>query len=40
MSGSVLTISAKAKLMAAEDYDAVTNWATILSEGEIAWRCE
>ena len=40
MSGSVLTISAKAKLMAAADYDAVTNWATILSEGEIAWRCE
>ena len=40
MSGSVLTISAKAKLMAATDYDAVTDWATILREGEIAWRCE
>ena len=40
MSGSVLTISAKAKLMAAADYDAVTDWATVLSEGEIAWRCE
>lgn len=40
MSGSVLTISAKAKLMAAADYDAVTDWATVLQEGEIAWRCE
>lgn len=40
MSGNTLTISAKAKLMAAADYDAVTDWATILSEGEIAWRCE
>lgn len=28
------------KLMAAADYDAVTDWATVLSEGEIAWRCE
>lgn len=40
MSGNTLTISAKAKLMAAADYDAVTDWATVLSEGEIAWRCE
>lgn len=40
MSGSTLTISAKAKLMAAADYDAVTDWATVLQEGEIAWRCE
>lgn len=28
------------KLMAAAEYDAVTDWATVLSEGEIAWRCE
>lgn len=28
------------KLMASADYDAVTDWATVLSEGEIAWRCE
>ena len=40
MSGSTLTIKARHKLMAAADYDAVIDWATILSEGEIAWRCE
>lgn len=28
------------KLMDATAYDAVTDWSTVLKEGEIAWRCE
>lgn len=28
------------KLMDATAYDAVTDWSTVLNEGEIAWRCE
>jgi sugar diacid utilization regulator len=26
-------------LMTAEEFDAVTDWDAVLSEGEIAWRC-
>lgn len=42
MSGSTLKLALtnKMTLMTAADYDAVTDWSTILKEGEIAWRCE
>jgi hypothetical protein len=38
--GEVLEIPPKPKLMTAEEFDAVTDWDAVLSEGEIAWRCE
>lgn len=35
----VLEIPPAPKLMTAEEFDAVTDWNTVLGEGEIAWRC-
>lgn len=37
--GEVLEIPPAPKLMTAEEFDAVTDWDAVLSEGEIAWRC-
>jgi len=38
--GEVLEIPPAPKLMTAEEFDAVADWDAVLSEGEIAWRCE
>ena len=38
--GEVLEIPPAPKLMTAEEFDAVTDWDAVLSEGQIAWRCE
>ena len=42
MNGNTLSLALTNKmvLMDAADYDAVTDWSTVLSEGQIAWRCE
>lgn len=36
----VVSVIGGCKMMLAADYDAVTDWSTVLREGETAWRCE
>ena len=36
----VVSVIGGCKMMLAAEYDAVTDWSTVLREGETAWRCE